>query len=104
MNLTQHWRRILRDMRPGQCLEISMRELYDVPAPPGWNPAEWLLEGIVGSAYEYKLEEMPWSQRVRYTRLEKPLDGDLMAYVSPDRRDYYERTMDGFWRWKGPEQ
>ena len=87
--------RLIRDLKPGECVEVSMMELSLIPLArlkgplgPEWSPVDQIMERIVGSSYSIVVTEIPYSRSVRFCRLqeaEEPAD-DMPTYVSPDRR------------------
>ena len=86
-------RGMVRSLRPGGYLAIPRHLLRRVPCPPPWNAAEWILEGIVGSAYEFCIIDTPESGGVVFRRLAEPLSAEtgLRAYVSADRKHFFRR-------------
>lgn len=89
--------RVLRDLAPGNRLEICATILGQQKVLPGWNPAEYLMEMVVGSSYNltffYNLELDAYV----YTKLREDLPYPLRTYVSPDRQQGWRRRPDGYW-------
>lgn len=100
MTLEDAIREISR-IKPGECLNISTRELHYIEVPRGFTPADWILENIVSSAYELVATDDDYNRCIRFRRLESPLpvDSELKTYVSPDRRHLYQRQPDGLYRY-----
>lgn len=98
----------LQEMRPGQCLRLSASVLKDLSHgmfenPYGFDKRDFVLEHIVGSSYEYGWREDHGTGDTIYFRLKKPLSNGERSYVSPDRRDRYERGFDGIYRRTGEQ-
>lgn len=95
---TEHFRGLLRSLAPGESLTIDRDCLADdvMFANPEWTPAEWLLEGIIGSSYEYSISYTHDRHPV-LKRLETICTGNLRSYVSPDRRHHYTQRPDGLY-------
>src|SRR5687768_2560380 len=85
-------------LKPGMRILIDRAILNDAVYPlPGWTPAEWVMEQILGAAYEFRHWVDPQSGNVFFERLEAPLKDGRRTYVSPDRRHLFE--FDGLtWR------
>lgn len=81
------WCKEVSRMKPGQCLEIDIRELQLIPgfAHKGfeWNPADRILENIVGAAYTHSYEVHPSGRTVVFRRHEET---GQRHYQSPDQR------------------
>lgn len=101
-------RSVLRRMQPGQefcfpaycfrLVEYGFREnIYR------FDPRDWILEGIVGSAYEYGYREDLFNGDTIYFRLAEPLTDGRRTYVSPDRRDRFDKDFRGFYSLKKKE-
>lgn len=88
-------------LRPGEWCQVHPRE-FDFDGGPldGFKPWDRVLENIVGSAYEFSCEENFETRMIEFHRLEKPLAGDdgVQSYVSPDRREYYDRLIGGLYK------
>lgn len=90
---------------PGQWYTVSPHTLADIapamplagPLGPTWTPAERVMEKIVGSAYEFQFWSDPRTGNVTFARLKQPLKDGSRTYVSPDRRDRFTQTPDGFY-------
>jgi hypothetical protein len=94
----------IKAMHPGQWLTVSphvLRELYPPmqmmwPLGPTWSSPERVMEKVIGSAYEYRFWESRETGDVTFERLRAPLKDGRRTYVSPDRRDRFTCTPDGF--------
>jgi hypothetical protein len=95
-------KQMVRSLKPGEWLTVPELDLVlDLPRcfigfeSAVCNPADRILEGIVGSAYEYSYQRDPIKREVTFRRLEKPIDSEdgRQTYVSPDRLKYY--SFDG---------
>ncbi len=90
-------------LRKGERIRICRHELREhVQPPPGFTAADWILEQIIGSAYEFMARYDDKSGDVIFDRLAEPLaaeDGSL-TYVSPDRRHFYDRDIRGIYHLK----
>lgn len=85
-------------LSPGTQLEVDRETMHEIEdAPYGWSKAEWILEFIPGSAYEFMAWENGEKARWVFRRLQKPLTGGLRSYVSPDRREFFTKRADGLW-------
>lgn len=80
---------LVRSLKPGQAITISMRELSH--AVPGFRhngadftPADRVLENIVGSAFEYSHSTDYANRSVCFYRHCWP--SETKTYISPDRR------------------
>lgn len=99
MHNLNYVRRLVERLKPGERLEVSS-QMMDFTVPDPWTPGEWVLEMIVGSAYEFTVRESTCGRKFIFSRLAEPLtdkDGAL-AYVSADRQDFYHRGLDGLYR------
>lgn len=103
------FRRRVAALKPGQRLKIDRRELDRLNPDPGIfafldiaPPEDRILEGIVGSAWEWRhfTEIDDPEQAVTFERLKEPLDSSRgeWASISHDRRDLFERTARGTFR------
>lgn len=81
---------------PGHEAQFS-RELLYFPAPPGFMPADWILEGIVGASYEFSHRRDEVTGNTIFRRRVKPFSPSqgLRTYVSPDRRHLVTQRFDG---------
>lgn len=84
----------VKRLLPGQSIKIDRRELeldYHYMRHNGaeFNPADCLLENIVGSSYEYGYRVDFLSGSIEFFRLNEPIKSDDRSYVSPDQRKYY---------------
>lgn len=97
----EYLRQQVKAMRPGDEMQFA-RDLLMIPVPPPWSPADWILEGICGSAYEFSHRRNEITGNVIFRRRKKPLIGNdgLRTYVSADRRQYYQQRFDGLWERK----
>ena len=89
---------------PGKCLKVSRHELQrEVRPPHGFSEADWVLEQLPGSAYSIIANEDAKTGDVLFTRVSVGLPDDgSRTYVSPDRRDFYERDLRGIYHLKTP--
>lgn len=85
-------------LKPGEHVDIDLHLLQDVVLLPemarwnGFNHADWVLENICGSSYEYGYYRDQKSNVVTFYRLEKSLEGtEFFTYVSADRRHLVEQ-------------
>lgn len=71
-------------LQPGQRIDVDAHFCRDME--------DHVMEGIMGSAYEYGYTRLPERDIVRFWRLKKPLktESGLRTYVSPDRRHFYD--------------
>ncbi len=87
--MNHHVIQIVRDLKPGQCISVDVRELEDIPSfehnGATFTAADRVLENIIGSAYEYRYWRSNYDRSITFERLPQPLT-DPTAYVSPDRR------------------
>lgn len=87
-NRLDYFRELVERIQPGQCLRIHMHELCDIPMwhyhGAEFNPADQILEGIVGAAYEYCYRFDSFRNEYVFERLAIPSNDPV--YVSPDRR------------------
>lgn len=97
MNMISFITEEVRRMRPGYDLRFA-RELMIGNAPPPWTLPDWVLEGIIGSCYEYSW----WRDEegsVVFRRREKPftMESGLLSYVPPDQMQYFTKRHNGFY-------
>jgi hypothetical protein len=95
---TFHWLvRLVSTMVPGTELHVHRQELEDIPCREYngavFTPPDRILEQIVGASYEFSYYEDHINRTVVFRRRSSPVepDGEL-TYVSPDRREMYERS------------
>ena len=95
MNNNDFVRARVASLKPGQQVEID-REL--LRSPKGLasyliqeSAADSVLEGILGSSYEFWYEENPSIGHTTFGRLKQPLEDGRRSYVSPDRRRHYRK-------------
>lgn len=95
-NQLQMLREQVEQLKPGQRLEVA-REIMMFPTMPPWTPADEVLEGIVGSAYEFYYYKTLETGNIVFCRKEKPYSSNegLRSYVSPDRLHYVRKVCDG---------
>ena len=83
----------VRSLAPGQRVTIPRHRLelsaqsYEC-AGATFNPADQIMEKIIGASYEYGYREEFMMRAITFYRLEEPLDVPdyPRTYVSPDRR------------------
>lgn len=93
---------LVQRLKPGEHVVIDPREFdFRTDLFGEFSPADWVLENIVGSAYEFRYYEHFPTRHVVFERLPKPLDGTLYSYVSPDRRDFFRQRPDGLYERNG---
>lgn len=78
--------RFMRDIEIG-----VMENNYNFPKP------DWVLEHIMGAAYEFGYFEDIISGNIEFFRLKEPLTGNRRTYVSPDHRHAYQKTITGIY-------
>lgn len=95
----------VQSLRPGMSIEFTRRELKDIgPAFPTvfpeFTPEDWILENIVGSAYEFSYRLHLERDSVKFSRRATPLPSNSTrkTYVSPDKRHLYQ--LDSEWLWE----
>lgn len=75
------------EMKPGQCLDVDMRDLRDIPSydynGATFTPADRVLGNIVGSAYTHSYRVSLDERRVTFMR---HVDTWQRHYEDPDRR------------------
>lgn len=72
--------------------------LREVQPNPGWTEAEWVMENITGSAYEFRFHTDRMTGDVRFERLRQPLEDGRRTFVIPDRRHRAKQDADGYWQ------
>lgn len=90
----------VRSLKPGERIDINLRLVKQRSLDSEFTTADWIMENIVGSAYEFCYFQNYHDRTTAFERLPKPLDGDELTYVSPDRRDFFDHGADGFYRRK----
>lgn len=92
----------LLSLPKGGRISFSRCEIRQHVEPPaGYTPADWILENIVGSAWEFIDRVEDKSGDVIFDRLENQLPDDgSRTYVSPDRRYLYDRDIRGIYQLK----
>lgn len=95
--IRDHIAGLVAALEPGYAMTVSVDIMANyVQPPPGWTSADWVLEQIVGSAYEFGYHVNPSTRRVTFRREKKPLEDGRRTYVSPDRRHLF--VQDGtYW-------
>ena len=88
---------VVSRLSPGMRLTVNHGVLQDLQAPPGWTTAAWILESIIGSAYEYSYTEDVWTGSITFERLPHPLTDGRIASISADRQHLMEQDADGYW-------
>lgn len=88
---------MVRRMKPGDEAQFA-RELLMFPVPPPWKPAEWVLEGIVGSAYEFSVRYDERTGNAIFRRWQEPLppESGCRHYVSADRKHLFTEYRPGY--------
>lgn len=89
----RHLRQAVSRLNPGERIEIDLRLCRGIP-PDGFSIADWVLEGIVGSSYEFLYYENFRNRNTVFERLPQPLENDLVSYISPDRRHLFTQRPD----------
>lgn len=86
--LLGYWCRKVSQLEPGQCLDIAMRELADIPSfehnDATFTPADRILGNIIGSNYTHSYQVHPSGSKVTFTRHE---DNGMVRSTDPDRRN-----------------
>jgi len=101
----------LQRMPPGHAVKFYQHDLprmhvIEQHCWPGWSILDRALEQIMGSAYSYRVELVPQDLTFLVTRLTKEQEefvtqNDMRAWVSPDKREFYEQVWpQGYWRIK----
>jgi hypothetical protein len=85
-------------LKPGQRIDIDLRHVRRNSLADDFTTADWIMENIVGSAYEFLYYQSPHKCATTFERLLKPLEGDEQSYVSPDRRHWFDAGVDGLYR------
>jgi len=88
---------------PGHVIELDRHILRDVNPSPGWSEPEWILENIIGSAFEYSFSFNHLRGTVVFHRRKEPLLDGRRTYVSPDRKHLFDPLPDGTYRPKASE-
>lgn len=86
----------VRKLKPGQEIRVSWSFMKHI-GPDGWRsvpPAERVLEGIVGSAYEFTHREDHEKRVTVFGRLKEPLPTHQRTFVDPDRAHFFEKRGD----------
>jgi hypothetical protein len=82
-----YWCRKVAEMKPGQFLQVDVRELDDIPSyehnDATFTPADRILGNIVGSAYTHSYRVALDSRSVTFARHE---DTGERRHEDPDRR------------------
>ncbi len=86
----------------GQSIQVSRFVLDRVVVPAGWAAAEWIMESIIGSSYNFRFSTDPLSGNVTFFHLITPLVDGRFTYVSPDRRDRVQQDHDGYYVSRAP--
>jgi hypothetical protein len=90
----------VRSLKPGQRIDIDLRHVRRNTLADDFTTADWIMENIVGSAYEFSYWYNYRNRTTTFERLPKPLEGDEQTYVSPDRRHWFDVGADGLYRRK----
>jgi hypothetical protein len=93
----------IESLKPGEAIIFAYDIICDIGCDrlvgffgPVWTPIDRIMENVVGSSTRILVTEDYINDKVKFYCLEEPLTDDRMTYVSPDRRDYYEKEGD-FW-------
>lgn len=94
----------IQAIRPGEHLNITEGVVNDLfpaanlagPFGPRWSAVDRLMESIVGSAYEFRIQRDRENGYIVVKRLETPLTDGRRTYVSPDRRYRFTCDSDGY--------
>lgn len=97
MMMERELARKIMQLKPGFEIMIDRDILKEVTPSPGWTAAEWVMESITGSAYEFTFRFNPESGNTSFRRLREPLTNGLRTYVSPDRRHHVRLRPDGLY-------
>ncbi len=94
----EYLRQMVSSLRPGDRAEFS-RDLLMIDCPPPWKPADWILEGIIGAAYEFSYYRNTETGNIVFRRWQEPLqpESGVRHYVSADRREYFVEYRPGYW-------
>lgn len=92
-NAKQYITAQVRQLQPGQEIRVSdllLKEIHGMNYNGAiFSPADIVLGGIIGSAYEFGYREDYATRSIVFFRLEKPLTDGRQTFVDPDRRDWY---------------
>ena len=94
-------RQAVRAIPPGCRLQLNAAELKEMVGrpTPGWNPADQVLSGIIGAAWEYWYTYDQETPTVTFYRRPEPLtDERFRTYVEPDRRERFRKIRPGFYQ------
>ena len=96
MSQIQYLTDAVKQMKPGQEMQFA-RDLMNGAAPPPWTVPDWILEGIMGAAYEYSWRRDEVTGNIIFRRREMPFTTEqgLRTYVAPDRMHYVTKRHDG---------
>lgn len=104
MSTVYHYAQLVTNLKPGFAITIAREELKTIrhmqlvgPFGPDWNAVDQIMEKVVGSSYTIRTHENHMTGAVTFERLRQP-SADRRTYVSPDRRELFEREFDGFYR------
>jgi hypothetical protein len=84
-----------RRVAPGQRIDFDDEVLGEIATVPGYTAAEWILESIVGAAYEWSIRVDEFNRKTTFIHHAKPVGDSLRTYVSPDRRHLFRQRPDG---------
>lgn len=77
---------IVSGMRPGECVDFDIRDLRDIPSffhnDTHFNPADRVLENIIGSSYTHSYHMHGCGRTVTFVR---HAENGKRYYTSPDR-------------------
>lgn len=96
----EYIRDAVQKMKPGYEMQFAPELMLFQPGMPGFNVADWVLEGIIGSAHEFSYRKDPTTGNVIFRRAKKPCAHDFRTYVSPDRLHYVDKVRDGLYKLK----
>lgn len=82
----------IQRLQPGQQCRVSRHALSQLGVP-----IERILENIVGSAYEYLVENDYETGDCLFRRLDAPLDDGRRTFVSADRLALFRKGSDGYY-------
>jgi len=81
------WCRKVAALKPGQCLDIDVRDLQDIPSfihnEATFTPADRILGNIIGSNWTHSYQIHPSGAKVTFMRHE---DNGTRRSYDPDRR------------------
>ena len=101
MSLVSDIREAVKNLKPGEDILVSHSLMFDAMPPCALTRLlppvpEQVLNGIVGSAFEFGYEQLSNHKGCVFFRLSRPfLDGRL-SYATLDRRHCYQEGR-GFW-------